>query len=115
MSNAEDPWRNLAEVFEALAHPTRLKILALCATKERSLRELQQILGISKPLLLAHLKKLIRAGLIVYRVELDEKRFVMKKIYRVNRKQLVIDFEKLARELGLESRASDENGGSSEK
>jgi len=48
--------------FKVLSNPIRLKILALCIEKERSSRELREKLGISKPLLIVHLRKLISMG-----------------------------------------------------
>ncbi|ALM74473.1 ArsR/SmtB family transcription factor [Thermococcus barophilus] len=71
-----------AEIFKSLANPIRLRILALCLNKERTSKELREILGISKPLLISHLRKLINAGLLEYRIELDEKKMIVKKYYR---------------------------------
>ncbi|RLG85554.1 MAG: ArsR family transcriptional regulator [Thermoprotei archaeon] len=92
-----DVWERLAEILSALAHPTRLKILALCSEKERSSRELREALGISKPLLLAHLRVLMRAGLIEYRAELDEQRFVVRKMYRAKSFRICISPQELRR------------------
>ncbi len=78
-----DEIESMSKLFSALSHPTRLKILALCAVKERSSRELREILGISKPLLIAHLKVLLSAGLLTYRAEIDPERFIVRKYYRV--------------------------------
>ena len=73
----------LADLFKALANPLRLRILALCAARERTSTELRRLLGVSKPLLIAHLKKLLKHGLLEYRVVVDEKRLVIRKLYRV--------------------------------
>jgi len=70
------------EMLKTLANPIRLKILALCLVKERSSREIREILGISKPLLIAHLRRLIKLGLLTYRKELDEDKMIIRKIYR---------------------------------
>ncbi len=83
----------LTRVFSALSHPTRLRILALCAIKERSTKELRELLGISKPLLLAHLRVLLKAGLLEYRTAIDEDKLVIKKFYRTARLKLCIDIE----------------------
>jgi len=80
--NDDESFQNLASVLKALANPTRLKILALCSTRERSSRELREELGISKPLLIAHLRILLRAGLLTYRVEVDEEKGIIRKYYR---------------------------------
>jgi len=78
----DESFEHLASLLKALANPTRLKILALCSSRERSSRELREELGISKPLLIAHLRILLRAGLLTYRVEVDEERGIIKKYYR---------------------------------
>ncbi|WP_240921886.1 helix-turn-helix transcriptional regulator [Thermococcus sp. ES12] len=74
--------KRLSETFKALSSPTRLRILVLCAGREKTSRELREMLGISKPLLISHLRKLLNAGLLEYRVELDEKRMIVRKYYR---------------------------------
>lgn len=48
--------------LRAAAEPTRLRILALCAEAELSVRELTQILGQSQPRVSRHLKVLCEAG-----------------------------------------------------
>lgn len=74
--------QRLSETFKALSSPTRLRILVLCMEEEKTSRELREALGISKPLLISHLRKLLNAGLLEYRVELDEKRMIVRKYYR---------------------------------
>ncbi len=76
---------NFAEVLKVLANPIRLKILALCLDRERSSKELREALGISKPLLIVHLRKLVDLGLLEYRVELDERKMIVKKYYRTRK------------------------------
>ncbi len=73
---------NLAELLKVLANPIRLKILALCLSKERTSRELREKLKLSKPLLISHLRKLVRMGFLEYRTELDEERMIVRKYYR---------------------------------
>lgn len=92
---SEDTWSRLARVLSALAHPTRLKILALCAEKERTRRELRELLGISKPLLIAHLKVLRNAGLVEDEPVLDEERFIVKRICRTRSFRICISPETL--------------------
>ena len=90
------------EVLKALANPVRLSILALCLKHERSSRELREILGISKPLLIAHLRRLVALGLLEYRVEFDEKRMIVKKYYKTRIKEICVDrglLEEIAREI----------------
>lgn len=86
---------NLAELLKVLANPTRLKILALCLSEERTSRELREILKISKPLLIAHTRKLVNAGLLEYRAEMDERRMIVRKYYRTRIFEICVTHELL--------------------
>lgn len=94
---SNESFEDLASVLKALANPTRLKILALCSSRERSSRELRDALGISKPLLIAHLRILLRAGLLTYRVEVDEERGVIRKYYRTADFRICVSREYLSK------------------
>src|SRR5438445_11953811 len=59
----------LADRFQALADPTRLRILALLRIMELSLGELAQVLGQSQPRVSRHLKILADAGVLERRKE----------------------------------------------
>lgn len=59
----------LADRFQALADPTRLRILALLRVMELSVGELAQILGQSQPRVSRHLKILSDAGVLGRRKE----------------------------------------------
>lgn len=50
--------------MRAVAEPTRLRLLALCAHAELTVTELTQILGQSQPRVSRHLKLLVEAGLL---------------------------------------------------
>lgn len=54
----------LLAALKAVAEPTRLRLLALCAHAELSVSELTQILGQSQPRISRHLKLLCDAGLL---------------------------------------------------
>ncbi len=92
-----------ASMLKALSNPIRLKILALCLKKERSSRELRDILGVSKPLLIVHLKQLVKKGFLEYRVEFDQERMIIRKYYRTRRGfKVCVDesiLEKILREI----------------
>jgi len=60
---------SLAERFQALADPTRLRILALLRLMELSVGELAQVLGQSQPRVSRHLKILADAGVLDRRKE----------------------------------------------
>jgi ArsR family transcriptional regulator len=61
-------WRSEMEILlsalRAVAEPTRLRLLALCAATELSVTDLTQILGQSQPRVSRHLKLLCEAGLL---------------------------------------------------
>jgi ArsR family transcriptional regulator len=59
----------LADRFQALADPTRLRILSLLRLMELSVGELAQILGQSQPRVSRHLKILSDAGVLERRKE----------------------------------------------
>ena len=59
----------LADRFQALADPTRLRILALLRSMELSVGELAQVLGQSQPRVSRHLKVLADAGVLERRKE----------------------------------------------
>ena len=54
----------IAELFQALADPSRVRILALLRTMELSVGELAQVLGQSQPRVSRHVKILDDAGLL---------------------------------------------------
>jgi ArsR family transcriptional regulator len=59
----------LADRFQALADPTRLRVLALLRQMELSVGELAQVLGQSQPRVSRHLKILADAGVLERRKE----------------------------------------------
>ena len=63
----------LLESLAALANPHRLRVLAALSTKGRSyVSQLARDIGISRPLLHLHLRKLEDAGLVTSRMELSK-------------------------------------------
>jgi SAM-dependent methyltransferase len=52
------------EAFKAVAEPTRLRLLALCARGELTVSEVTEVLGQSQPRVSRHLKVLCGAGLL---------------------------------------------------
>src|SRR5580704_9054462 len=55
---------DLLAALRAVAEPTRLRLLVLCARGELTVSELAQILGQSQPRVSRHLKLLCEAGLL---------------------------------------------------
>ncbi len=85
----------VSELLKVLSHPTRLKILALCTKREFTGRELRESLGISKPLLISHLKRLVASGFLEYRVELDKEKMVVRKFYKTREFEVCINKDML--------------------
>jgi ubiquinone/menaquinone biosynthesis C-methylase UbiE/DNA-binding transcriptional ArsR family regulator len=56
--------QDLLDALRAVAEPTRLRLLALCAHGEFTVSELMQIVGQSQPRVSRHLKQLSDAGLL---------------------------------------------------
>lgn len=56
--------QDLLNALRAVAEPTRLRLLALCAQGEFTVSELMQIVGQSQPRVSRHLKQLSDAGLL---------------------------------------------------
>jgi hypothetical protein len=61
--------REVLHYLKLLAHETRLKLLGLVASRERSVGELAEIIGLREPTISHHLAKLSDAGLVAMRAE----------------------------------------------
>lgn len=68
----------LLQVFEALANPHRLRIVAALKEKRKYVSELAREVRLSRPLLYLHLQRLERAGLVTGRLELSDSGKAMK-------------------------------------
>ena len=62
----------LFEILAALANPHRLQILAALANETNYVSQLAREIGISRPLLTMHLKRLENAGLVTSNLELSD-------------------------------------------
>jgi len=58
-----------AELFKALAHPARIRVLEVLSDGERSVGDLQPLVGLELSHLSQQLAVLRRAGLVTYRKE----------------------------------------------
>lgn len=79
-----------------------MKILALCLDKEMTNKELRERLNISKPLLIMHLKMLIKYGLLEQRVEFDENKLIIRKYYKTKNFEIRIGASTLKKVLKSE-------------
>ncbi|KXK14197.1 MAG: transcriptional regulator, ArsR family [Chloroflexi bacterium OLB14] len=62
----------LLDTLSALANPHRLQIISALINEANYVSELARQIGISRPLLIMHLKKLEDAGLVKSRLELSD-------------------------------------------
>ncbi len=80
----EESLNRLARVLDALAHPMRLRIIALLYRRgEMYLAEIASLLGISRALARVHLAKLEKAGIVESRVVLVEGKAAARRYYRL--------------------------------
>src|SRR5215216_4687218 len=61
----------LLEALSALANPHRLQIISALVNESNYVSQLARLIGISRPLLIMHLKKLEDAGLVKSKLELS--------------------------------------------
>lgn len=69
---------DLVEMLAALANPIRLRIVATLAGRRDYVSQLAREIGVSRPLLHMHLRRLEAAGLITGRLELSDDGKAMK-------------------------------------
>jgi ArsR family transcriptional regulator len=62
-----EPLTQLVEVYKALAHPARLRILAMLRGGELCVCQITAVLGLATSTVSAHLSELRRAGLVAER------------------------------------------------
>lgn len=81
-----------SELFRALAHPTRIRILEELSRGERSVQALQQALGLDQPIVSQHLAGLRSRQVVTVRREGAQAHYAL-------RSPLVAELLRVAREL----------------
>lgn len=71
-------YEDYINVFDALSHPVRIKIIGILAEGRQYVSELARLVNISRPLLYMHLKKLETARLVASAMEVSESGKAMK-------------------------------------
>ncbi|MCI8901964.1 MAG: winged helix-turn-helix transcriptional regulator [Lachnospiraceae bacterium] len=71
-------YEDYVNVFDALSHPARIKIIGILAEGRQYVSELARLVNISRPLLYMHLKKLEAARLVTSTMELSDSGKAMK-------------------------------------
>jgi DNA-binding transcriptional ArsR family regulator len=100
---------DLVVVLAALANPLRLRIVAKLAGGRDYVSHLARAIGVSRPLLHLHLRRLEAAGLIVGSLELSEDGKAMK-FYEVADVNLQLTASALAEAAKTLSRSDPEKG-----
>jgi len=83
MRAVEPTGDELLQMLSTLANPHRLRVVAALFRERNYVSRMARELGISRPLLQVHLRKLEAAGLVSARLELSEDGKAMK-FYEVN-------------------------------
>lgn len=71
-------YEDYVNVFDALSHPARIKIIGILGEGRQYVSELARLVNISRSLLYMHLKKLETARLVTSALELSESGKAMK-------------------------------------
>lgn len=87
-------YEDYINVFDALSHPVRIKIIGILTEGRQYVSELARLVNISRPLLYMHLKKLETARLVTSAMEISESGKAMK-YYMVEAFELQVTSELL--------------------
>jgi ArsR family transcriptional regulator len=86
---------SLVQILDALGNEHSLKIMAILASGECFVSELAKMVGISRPLLYLHLKKLENAGLVESEIRHFEEPPYTKKFYRAKNFELKLSLNSI--------------------
>jgi predicted transcriptional regulator len=100
----------LVAILGTLANPHRLRVIAALAHERNYVSQLARELGISRPLLQVHLRKLESAGLVSAQLELSEEGKAMK-FYEVTPFTVTLTPEAIASAVRTLTVTSDNDGG----
>lgn len=78
MKNKPMTGDELLALFEALANPHRLRIIAILADGKQYVSQLAREAGMSRPLLYMHLQKMEKAGIVKTEMKISEDGKAMK-------------------------------------
>ncbi len=96
--------KSLAQLLDALGNEHSLKIMSILAVGECFVSELAKMVGISRPLLYLHLKKLENAGLVESEIRHFEEPPYTKKFYRAKNFELILSLDKIKEIVSLEEK-----------
>ncbi|MGB9679318.1 MAG: ArsR/SmtB family transcription factor [Thermoanaerobacteraceae bacterium] len=98
----------IIKIFDALSHPVRIKILGILYENRQYISELARIIGISRPLLYIHLRKLEEAGLVKASMEISSDGKATK-YYELNHFDIKLTpqmLHEISKEINLEDKKS---------
>ena len=87
--------KKLAEILNALGNEHSLKIIGILANGERYVSELAKEVGISRPLLYLHLKKLENVGLVESEIRHFDEPPYTKKFYKAKDFELTLSLSRI--------------------
>ncbi len=96
--------KSLAQLLDALGNEHSLKIIAILASSECFVSELAKMVGISRPLLYLHLKKLESAGLVESEIRHFEEPPYTKKFYKAKNFELKLSLDRIKEIVSLEEK-----------
>ena len=95
---------SLVLILDALGNEHSLKIMAVLASGECFVSELAKMVGISRPLLYLHLKKLENAGLVESEIRHFEEPPYTKKFYKAKNFELKLSLDSIKEIVKLEEK-----------
>ncbi len=95
--------KSLAEILNALGNEHSLAIMGVLAWGECYVSELAKEVGISRPLLYLHLKKLENAGLVESEIRHFEEPPYTKKFYKAKDFELVLSLSRIKEIINLKN------------
>lgn len=96
--------KSLAQLLDALGNEHSLKIISILASGEYFVSELAKMVGISRPLLYLHLKKLENADLVESEIRHFEEPPYTKKFYRAKNFELILSLDTIKEIVSLEEK-----------
>ncbi len=96
--------KSLAKLLDALGNEHSLKIMSILARGECFVSELAKMVGISRPLLYLHLKKLENAGLVESEIRHFEEPPYTKKFYKAKNFELILSLDTIKEIVSLEEK-----------
>lgn len=96
--------KSLAQLLDALGNEHNLKIMGILASGEYFVSELAKMVGISRPLLYLHLKKLENAGLVKSEIRHFEEPPYTKKFYKAKNFELILSLDTIKEIVSLEEK-----------